>query len=122
LSEGSSGTLSPQLKEVRLFSIESLTQQQPIWIPVPPEFFGEPTENQETFVEDCQATFHQSFDERMKTRLALRCLRGNAATWWSANRTCTTTWDLFKDLLRERFNNEELLASLRSQLYGEKQQ
>jgi hypothetical protein len=58
----------------------------------------------------------------MKTRLASRRLRGEAATWWSRNRTCTITWDSFKNLLRGEFNNEELIATLWSQLYGEKQQ
>jgi hypothetical protein len=58
----------------------------------------------------------------MKTRLASRRLRGEETTWWSRNRTCTTLWDSFKNLLRRKFNSEELIASLRSQLYGEKQQ
>jgi hypothetical protein len=80
LSEESGETLSPQLKEGRLFSMESLSQQQPIWVPDPPELFVEPTENPETFIEDCEATFPQFFDERMKTQLASRCLRGDVAT------------------------------------------
>jgi hypothetical protein len=96
--------------------------EQTIWAPIPSEFYGEPTENPETFIEDCEATFPRSFDDRMKTRVASRRLRGEAATWWSMNRKCTTTWDLFKTLLRGEFNSEELIASLRSQLYGEKQQ
>jgi hypothetical protein len=76
LSEGSSGTFSPQLKEGRHFSMESPDEQQPIWVPIPPEFYGEPTENPETFIEDCEATFPRSFDARMKTRLASCRLRG----------------------------------------------
>jgi hypothetical protein len=122
LSEGSSGTHSPQLKEGQRFSMKSPDKQQPIRVPIPREFYGEPTENPETFIENCEATFPRSFDDRMKTRLASRRLRGEAATWWSRNRTCTTTWDSFKNLLRGEFNSEELIASLRFQLYGEKQQ
>jgi hypothetical protein len=79
-------------------------------------------ENPETFIEDCEATFPRSFDDRIKTQLASHRLRGEAATWWSRNRTCTTTWDSFKNLLQGEFNNKELIAFLRSQLYGEKQQ
>jgi hypothetical protein len=71
-------------------------------------------ENPETFIEDSEATFPRSFDDRMKTRLP--------ATWWSRNRTCITTWDSFKNLLWGEFNSKELIASLRSQLYGEKTQ
>jgi hypothetical protein len=57
----------------------------------------------------------------MKMRQASRRQRGETATWWSRNRTCTTTWDSFKYLLRREFNSEELIASLRSQQYEEKQ-
>jgi hypothetical protein len=99
LSEGSGGTLSPQLNEGRRFSMERPDEQQPIWVPIPSEFYGEPTENLETFIEDCEATFPRS-------RLASRHPRGEAATWWSTNRTCRTTWDSFKNLLRREFNSE----------------
>jgi hypothetical protein len=118
LSEGSGGTLSPQLKEGRRFSMES-PDEQPVWVPIPPELYGEPMENPETFIEDCEATFPWSFGDRIKTRLDSRRLHGEAATWWSRNRTCTTTWYSFKNLLRGEFNSEELITSLRSQLYGE---
>jgi hypothetical protein len=58
----------------------------------------------------------------MKTRVASCCLRGDAATWWPAYKTRSTMWDSFKNLLRERFNNEELLTFFWAQLYGEEQQ
>jgi hypothetical protein len=102
--------------------MESPDEQQAIWVPIPPEFYDEPTENPETFIEDCEATLSRTFDDRMKTRLASRRLRGEATTWWSRNRTCTTTWDSFKNLLRGEISSVKLIASLRSQLYGKKQQ
>jgi hypothetical protein len=102
--------------------MESPDEQQSVWVPIPPEFYGDPTENPETLIEDCEATFPRFFDDRMKTRVASRRLRGEAATWWPTNRICTSTWDSFKNLQRGEFNSEELIASLRSQLYGEKQQ
>jgi hypothetical protein len=74
LLEGSCGTLSPQLKEKGLYSMESLVQQQPMWFLIPPEFSGEHTENPETFIEN-----YQSFDERLKNRAATRCILGDAA-------------------------------------------
>jgi hypothetical protein len=94
--------------------MESLVQQLPIWVSAPPEFSGVPTKHREMFIEYCEATFLQFFDEHMKTREASRCLRGDAATWWFDYKTCSTRWDSFKDLLQERFNNEEQLAILRA--------
>jgi hypothetical protein len=89
-----------------------------MWLPAPPEFSGSDAEDPELFIEDCEATFPPSFDERQKVRAASWNLRGDAARWWAEYNGFPIAWGLFKGHLRRKYSDESLLASLRSKLYG----
>jgi hypothetical protein len=89
-----------------------------MWLPAPPEFSGSDAEDPESYIEDCEATFPSSFDERYNVRAASRNLRGDAARWWTKYNGLPIAWGPFKGHLKRKYSDESLLASLRSKLYG----
>ena len=86
------------------------------------EFSGQDHEDPENFIRECEQTFDASHTEmHLRSRLASRALRDDAARWFAVYKNLNLTWIKFCELLRNRFAAPTTMMKLPAKLYGRPQ-
>ena len=87
-----------------------------------PEFSGQGHEDPENFIRECEQTFDASQTEmHLRSRLASRALKDDAARWFAVYKSLNLTWVKFCELLRNRFAAPTTMMKLSAKLYGQPQ-